>query len=194
MSNPVQKKMEEARKAGVASMEPDQEDTAPWPEWSIEWMAKQLECISDELAKRADAVDEDDTLDVVGDRFALAAKKCTNARDLMVSAEFMRRQLVCKPKTQQATMQQPTLQTVLDLSTAHMPTVNEGTELTNDFGDLRWAEHEHGFIVFVDSGAAEGSVPMWLKKIHDYAVGSSCLLINFDSDADAWELFEEYDG
>ena len=73
---------------------------------------------------------------------------------------------------------------VLTLSTAHMP------ETSPEFGTVRTAEHEYGYICFVSDQAV---VPNWLKPIHDYAVEKECTLINFDRDADGVKGWREWE-
>jgi len=71
---------------------------------------------------------------------------------------------------------------VLDLSTAHMPSG------TPDWGKLRVAEHEYGFVVFVNGGLAEDEVediePEWTRPIMRLAREYDCLLVHFDQSAD----------
>ena len=62
---------------------------------------------------------------------------------------------------------------MLDLSTAHAPSDSP------DFGELRVARHEYGWIVFVQPAS---NAPAWLTPIHVLAVQNDCILINFDRD------------
>jgi hypothetical protein len=77
---------------------------------------------------------------------------------------------------------------MLDLSTAHMP------ESSLDWGGVRVVEHEHGFIVFVDSSEeAEAMVPVWLMSIWKFAAAEGCFLINLDSDGQRYEQFKRFE-
>lgn len=75
---------------------------------------------------------------------------------------------------------------MLDLSTAHVPNL-----VSPDFGDLRYVEHAHGWIVFV-STSTEDRFPAWLRPIIKHAIAHECILINFDSDAEVVSSFKTY--
>jgi len=74
---------------------------------------------------------------------------------------------------------------MLDLSTSHMPASSP------DWGDLRVAEHEHGWVVFVPGGLDdeefEELVPEWARPVMRYALDFDCILINFDQDSEVVE-------
>ena len=74
------------------------------------------------------------------------------------------------------------------MSTEHMPCS------APQFGDVRWTEHEHGFLVWVSGEARElPPVPGWLVEIMAYAIQQECLLINFDQDGDPSSLFRKWE-
>ena len=74
----------------------------------------------------------------------------------------------------------PGLAAMLDLSTVHMP------ESKPDFGNLRVAEHEFGYFVFM-TGALDveeiADMPEWIQPVMRLALEHNCIGINFDSDA-----------
>lgn len=96
------------------------------------------------------------------------------------------------------------IRSMLDLSTVHVPGPNP------DFGELRVAPHDHGWIIFVPGmldelkytrDATSGrmvvvdtnwtrelydqyDVPKWMQPILKMAWKNDCLLISFDSDAE----------
>jgi hypothetical protein len=65
---------------------------------------------------------------------------------------------------------------MFDLSTAHSPT----GLMVPEMGDMRFEEHEYGFIVFVTDSEC---VPKWIEPIMRQANEQNCILINFDADA-----------
>lgn len=75
---------------------------------------------------------------------------------------------------------------MLDLSNAHIP-----SPTCTDFGSLRFAENEYGWVVWVSPN--EEDVPDWFQPIHDYAVKHSCVIINFDVDAEVMSDFQTWD-
>lgn len=75
---------------------------------------------------------------------------------------------------------------MLDLSTAHMPGQNA------DFGDVRWEEHQYGWIVFVSPETEISQAASWLRPILRYAKKHKCYLINFDVDAEELSAFKRY--
>jgi hypothetical protein len=74
------------------------------------------------------------------------------------------------------------IQKVLDLSTAH---VHRGFP---EWGDVRIAEHEEGWILFVngdiDPADPDYGIPEWLQPAYQKALDHGCSLINFDKDGD----------
>lgn len=78
---------------------------------------------------------------------------------------------------------------MLDLWMGHCP----GPDI--DFGDVRYANHEHGWVVFVNPAMLEHarSFPDWLRPIMKKAIELDCILINFDTDAEQLEEFEVFD-
>jgi hypothetical protein len=78
---------------------------------------------------------------------------------------------------------------MLDLSTAHVPGPDP------DFGDVRTADHTHGWVVFVAPGLPKftRSFPDWLLPVWNKAVELECTLINFDTDAECCEDFPTFD-
>lgn len=71
------------------------------------------------------------------------------------------------------------VQTMLDLSTAHMP------EADPDWGDERVLPHDYGFILFVRGDPDDDdieSLPEWLKPIYELAIRAGAMLVNFDQD------------
>jgi hypothetical protein len=66
---------------------------------------------------------------------------------------------------------------MLDLSTANMPSEPL-------WGNVRYIEHEYGFIAFVSSSADFNCVPSWLHRSYKKAIDNNCILINFDRDAE----------
>lgn len=81
------------------------------------------------------------------------------------------------------------LMPMLDLSTAHMP------EEDPDFGEVRTAPHEYGYVVWVTDPdpQTKDKIPSWLYPIIEAAYRSECVLINFDRDADTVEAFQKHD-
>ncbi len=95
------------------------------------------------------------------------------------------------------------IEKVLELSTTHIPhdiwmVVNHPGNDEPQFGDLRYVDHHHGFIVFVALPALEvtrddylpeeiwaqlESTPDWFHPILFMAITNHCTLINFDNDA-----------
>ena len=67
---------------------------------------------------------------------------------------------------------------MLDLSNCHVPGPDP------DFGDIRVAEHSHGWVVFVSSELLDEDIPEWIQPIWHFAVERNCLLINFDREGD----------
>jgi len=65
---------------------------------------------------------------------------------------------------------------MLDLNIGHTPGESP------DFGPCRWAEHEHGWIVFVSGDEDLENVPGWLRPACALAQRRGCVLINFDQD------------
>lgn len=66
---------------------------------------------------------------------------------------------------------------ILVLSTKHMP------ESEPDFGGVRVAPHEYGYIVFLMSNALDTrGVPEWMEPAVDLAYVKGCSYINFDKD------------
>lgn len=82
-----------------------------------------------------------------------------------------------------------TIATMLDLNTVHMPNSEP------DFGKLRFAENEFGYVVWCigDSSPLRDAIPSWLAPIMDEANAKGCMLINFDSAADVDSQFRIYD-
>ena len=66
---------------------------------------------------------------------------------------------------------------MFDLSTAHSPT----GLMVPEMGDMRFEEHEYGFIVFVTEPEES---PHWIREIMRQANEQNCILINFDADAE----------
>lgn len=79
----------------------------------------------------------------------------------------------------------------LDFSTAHCPSE------TPDFKKCRVAQHDHGWIVFVNGDLTPKEikkiVPKWLRPIYIHAVATGAVLINFDSDGDVEKCFETWE-
>ena len=84
----------------------------------------------------------------------------------------------------------PWFQVVLDLNTSHMPGFDP------DWGRLRVAVHEHGFIVFVEGtgDTSEAATYEWLRREPEWirpamalARKHDCLLVNFDRDGEVCE-------
>ena len=100
----------------------------------------------------------------------------------------------------------PGIHTMLDLSIRHLPRPDAMREHgilgwnpreswsaqapCPNFGGLRWAPHQHGWVVFVMSGLPTPEipevVPEWLRPAHALAVEYGCGLINFDQDGETY--------
>ncbi len=78
------------------------------------------------------------------------------------------------------------VQTILDLSTAHMPSSDPDTR------QLRRVNHEYGMIIFVCAWAVDDE-PEWLKPILLAARENNCILINFDRDAEEAAEFSTFE-
>lgn len=83
------------------------------------------------------------------------------------------------------TMHDRNIERILTLSTAHAPGPNP------EFGDVRTADHEYGWIVFVAAGIDEGAD--WLRPILMIAWQGECTLILFDQDASTLDGVQVYD-
>ena len=74
------------------------------------------------------------------------------------------------------------VENMLDLSTGHMPATSPA------WGGLRVVEHAYGWIVFVlddlSAQEAEAVAPEWIRPVMAYAREHTCILINFDRDAE----------
>jgi hypothetical protein len=72
---------------------------------------------------------------------------------------------------------------MLDLSTVHVPGPDP------DWGGMRVAEHEYGWVVVVVPEGPMGQdwLPEWFAPIQQQAVENDCLLVYFDSAADVYE-------
>ena len=70
---------------------------------------------------------------------------------------------------------------MLDLSTYHMPASSP------DWGELRVAEHEHGWVVFVPGREYAERIPDWAEQVVARAIEFDCILINFDRDSEVVE-------
>lgn len=80
------------------------------------------------------------------------------------------------------------VRTMLDVSTAHMPSAEP------DFGDVRHFRTGFGYVVFTsspDSGA--DGVPEWLRPLWQFASLNDCLVINFDQDATRYPQFPSWE-
>lgn len=75
----------------------------------------------------------------------------------------------------------PPLRKMIDVSTAHMPDPDPYWD------EVRAAEHEEGWVVFINPGLEEVWVPEWLRPLWRTAVQCDCILINFDKDGDVYE-------
>jgi len=74
---------------------------------------------------------------------------------------------------------------VLDLSTAHVPSV------CVDWGNLRVLEQAHGWAVYCTD--CEEGVPDWFLPILRAANQQECLLVHFDGDAEKVDCFETWE-
>ena len=75
---------------------------------------------------------------------------------------------------------------ILDLSTANAPSNDP------EFGDIRWENHQYGWVVFVPDRQPEG-VADWLKPILEEAIRLDCMLILFDRDGPVCDAFPTYE-
>ena len=73
----------------------------------------------------------------------------------------------------------------LVFSTRHIPNAEP------DFGEVRTAAHDYGWLVFVWS--QDGEVPAWLEPILAAARAAGCTLVLFDRDAAVVESFETWE-
>lgn len=80
---------------------------------------------------------------------------------------------------------------VLDLCTSHAPGSNPL------FGGMRYVTHEYGWLVYINGGLEEGEVekivPAWFRPIHDLAIESGALMVNFDRDGDESPLLPVFE-
>jgi hypothetical protein len=65
-------------------------------------------------------------------------------------------------------------ETALVISTSHTP------KSKPDFGELRTAEHEYGWVVWLSDAATK---PEWICPALEYARINSCTMIVYDRDA-----------
>lgn len=79
------------------------------------------------------------------------------------------------------------IQNMLDLSTSHVPSDSP------DFGPYRFASHDYGWVLFVPLGDNYLNCPKWLHKIMLYADANSCVIVNFDRDAEVSDKFKTYE-
>jgi len=80
------------------------------------------------------------------------------------------------------------IEKALTLSTAHMP------DEEPDFGSIRVAPHQYGFIIFVaDIDELALHVPQWLRPLYMEALNYECTLINFDADVSQDDRFKTYE-
>lgn len=84
----------------------------------------------------------------------------------------------------------------IDLSTKHVP-----PDFRKEFGTAagdrpgpRFVEHEYGWVVFVTPSINRNEVASWLRYIHDVAIETDAVLINFDGDASCDHRFATYEG
>lgn len=83
----------------------------------------------------------------------------------------------------------------LDLSTSHVP---ERAAREEDFGDIRYAAHEHGWVLFIPSWESvdpgwEDDLPLWLLDIVRLAWFHGASLVNFDQDGECNIRLHVYD-
>lgn len=79
-------------------------------------------------------------------------------------------------------MNRDNFETTLVLSTAHMP------KPAPDFGGLRTAVHEFGWIVWPGDGA-----PDWICPTLEYAKIQSCSMVLYDRDATTIDHLQVWD-
>ena len=84
---------------------------------------------------------------------------------------------------------EPPIETILALSTGHMPNTNPG------FGDFRLHEFEYGFVIWVlEPDPDDTTTADWFRPIMQSAWDRGCTLVLFDADCCVHEdLFPVYD-
>ena len=116
-------------------------------------------------------------------RLRLAHGSTAPEQEIMSAFEQLVTIDVIKPPTH--------LRTCLDLSTSHVAREPDEMDDDPDFGALRYAATEHGWIVWLSDDVNDA--PEWMQDIAKLGAKYGCLLINFDRDADEVEGLQVYD-